>query len=60
MTSIPRPVRAWIYRVAAAVMPLAIAYGIVDEQRAALWLAAVAALVVPGLAAANTPRSPEE
>jgi hypothetical protein len=48
--------RAWIYRVATAAMPLLIAYGVVNEQDAALWIGAVAALLVPGLAAANTPR----
>jgi hypothetical protein len=50
-------VRAWIYRVATAAMPLLIAYGVVKEQDAALWIGAVSALLVPGLAAANTPRS---
>lgn len=46
--------RAWIYRVATAALPLLVIYGIVDEQTAPLWLAAVGALLVPGLAAANT------
>jgi hypothetical protein len=50
-------VRAWIYRVATAAMPLLIAYGVVKEQDAALWIGAISALLVPGLAAVNTPRS---
>lgn len=47
--------RAWIYRVATAVLPLLVLYGVVDDQSAALWLAAAGSLLVPGLAAANTP-----
>lgn len=50
-------VRAWIYRVATAVMPLLIAYGVVNEKDAALWIGAVTSLTVSGLAAVNTPRS---
>ena len=60
MTSIPRKIRADIYRVATAVLPLLVAYGVVRDTDAALWLAAIGSLLVPGLAAANTPRSPEE
>lgn len=48
--------RAWIYRVATAVMPLLIAYGVVKDADAALWLGVVSAVLVPGLAAVNTPR----
>lgn len=52
--AIPQRVRAWVYRVATAAMPLLIAYGVIDDQKAALWLGAAAAVLVPGLAAANT------
>lgn len=55
--AIPEWVRAWVYRVATAVMPLLIAYGIVDDQKAAMWIGVATAVLVPGLAAANTSRT---
>lgn len=51
---LPRPVRAWLYRVTTAVTPLLIAYGVVDGNRAALWMAAVSAALGTGTAAAYT------
>ena len=48
-------VRAWIYGVAIAVGPLLIAYGILDNETWPLWSAVVGAILVPGLAALNTP-----
>jgi len=48
------PTRAWIYRVLTAAVPLAVAYGHVSEQEAALWLAVAAAVLGTGLAALNT------
>jgi hypothetical protein len=54
--NIPQHVRAWIYRVATAAMPLAITWGIVNDKDAALWLGVISAVLVPGLAAVNTPR----
>jgi len=46
--------RAYLYRVAVAVIPLAQAYGIVNDQTAALWGSLAAAVLVSGLAAINT------
>ena len=46
--------RLWIYRAATGVMPLLVAYGVVEDTVAPLWLAALAGLLVPALAAANT------
>lgn len=60
MTSIPRKIRADIYRALTALAPLAIAYGVVSEQKAALWIAAASNLLGFGLAAANTPRTAED
>lgn len=58
------PTRAWIYRVLTAAVPLAVAYGVVGEQDAALWLAVAAAVLGTGLAARNTstdkPSTPEQ
>lgn len=52
----PTPaVRAWIYGVAIAALPLLIGYGLLSETDAALWAAVVGAILVPGLAFANTP-----
>ena len=50
----PESTRAWIYRVATAVVPLLTAYGILSERQAALWLSAISTLLVSGLAARNT------
>lgn len=51
---LPRPVRAWLYRVTTAVTPLAIAYGVIDGNRAVLWVAAVSGVLGTGTAAAYT------
>lgn len=48
-------VRKWIYGVALAALPLLIGYGVLDEANAALWAALIGAILVPGLALANTP-----
>ena len=52
--TIPLSARRWIYGVATAVIPLLIAYGVVDDQTAPLWVALVAAVLVPGMATAAT------
>lgn len=51
---LPRPVRAWLYRVTTGVAPLLIAYGVVDGNRATLWLGAVASVLGTGTAAVYT------
>ena len=43
-------VRRWIYGIAIAVLPLLIAYGLIDDSTAALWAAVIGAVLVPGLA----------
>ena len=57
MPTLTEPTRAWIYRVLTACVPLAVAYGAVTEEVAVLWLAAAAAVLGTGLAAANTSTS---
>ena len=50
-------VRAWIYRVALAVIGLLVAYGLLSEGEAAQWALLAAALVglgTDGLASKNT------
>lgn len=49
--------RAWIYRVLTAVVPILIAYGVIDEQVAPLWVALGGAVLGTGLAAVNTSTS---
>lgn len=46
--------RAWIYRVLVAAIPVLIAYGIVDQATAAVWIGLAAAVLGVGLAAVNT------
>ena len=47
-------VRRWIYGVATAVLPILVAYGILDERRAPLWVALLGSLLVPAMAFAHT------
>ena len=42
---IPQPVRAWLYRVGAAVVPLLVFYGVLAEDAAALWLGVLGAVL---------------
>lgn len=48
-------VRRYVYGVAIAALPLVQVYGIVAEEHGALWAALVGAVLVPTLAAYNTP-----
>lgn len=48
------PTRAYLYRVLLGAQPLVTAYGIVDDQKAALWVGLGAAVLGIGLAAKNT------
>jgi hypothetical protein len=50
----PEHVRAWIYRVLLSLVPIAVAYGVVTEQEASLWVAVAAAVLGNGLATLNT------
>lgn len=56
---IPPRGRQWLYGVAAAAAPLAIAYGYVTEQQAPLWLN-LAGSVLFIMALGNTPARPSE
>lgn len=48
-------VRAWLYRIATALIPLLIAYGALSESTAPLWIALAGAILSSGTAAAYTP-----
>ena len=51
--------RAWIYRILTPLSALVIAYGVVDEQKAALWVALAMAVFSGGLAIKNTSTTAE-
>lgn len=46
--------RGWIYRIFTAIVPLLVAYGVVDDQQAPLWVALAASVFGFGLASVNT------
>lgn len=50
--------RRYIYGVAVAILPLLIAYGVIEEQTAPLWVAALGSILVPGMAWSNTTPPP--
>ena len=53
--------REWLYRVSAVALPLLVAYGLLDGDRAPLWLALVgAALAVPAPVVASRHVTPDE
>lgn len=45
--------RAWVYSILLAVQPLAVAYGLVNDTTASLWVHLVAAILSGGLALSN-------
>ena len=49
--------RAYIYRVLVALVPVLVAYGILDSRQVSVWLGLAAAVLGFGLASANTSRS---
>lgn len=52
--NISEQTRAYIYRVLLALQPVVVAYGLLTEQMAVLWLSVAAAVLGTGLAAVNT------
>lgn len=59
MPNLSRAWRKWIYGVALAAVPLAIAFGVLDDRRGALVIALVGAIVSPALALRNLPEKGE-
>jgi len=58
---IPQPVRAWLYRIGTAVVPILVFYGVLAENAAALWIGLLGAVLGFGqatLAAAHTSTHP--
>ncbi len=55
-----RDVRKWLYGVSLAAVPLLVAYGVLDEAAAPLWIALVASVLAPTLALTHlTPEDDE-
>ena len=48
--------RAWLYRVAVALVPLLTAFGVASESDAALIVGVIAAVLSTGTAALHTPK----
>lgn len=62
-TIMSQPVRAWAYRVGMAAIPLLVAYGLLDDGTAGLWVGVLGAALgfgLPAMAAVNTPAKPRE
>lgn len=55
---IPIRYRRYIYDVTLAVQPVAVAYGLVTDNMAILWVNVAAAVLGLTLARANTPKGP--
>lgn len=53
--------RAWLYRVSAVILPLLVAYGLLTDDKAPLWLALVGALLaVPAPVTASRHVTPDD
>lgn len=46
--------RAWIYRILLALQPVVVAYGLMSDSLAVLWLGVASAVLGTGLATLNT------
>jgi hypothetical protein len=46
--------RAYVYRVLVALVPILVAYGVVDSRQVSIWLGLGSAVLGFGLASANT------
>ena len=53
--------RKYIYIISLAVIPLLVAYGVIDEEVAPLWVALAGAVIAPVVALTHlTPKEPKE
>lgn len=53
MPNIPAKYRSWLYAVSVAAVPLLVAYGVIEESTAPLWIAAAGAVLNSTLALRN-------
>jgi hypothetical protein len=59
MPYIPAHIRRYIYAVALAAIPLLVAFGIIEDSQAPLWVALAGAVIAPSLALANVTPDPD-
>lgn len=52
-------VRAWMYGIITALVPILTIYGIIDQSTAPLWLSLAASVLATSTALAHTPRDTE-
>ena len=56
-----REVRKWLYGVSLTIIPLLVAYGVLEESAAPLWVALVGSILAPTLALTHlTPKGDDE
>jgi hypothetical protein len=56
-----RGVRKWLYGVSLTAVPLLVAYGVLEESAAPLWIALIGSVLAPTLALTHlTPEGDEE
>jgi hypothetical protein len=56
-----RDVRKWLYGVSLTAVPLLVAYGVLEESAAPLWIALIGSVLAPTLALTHlTPEGDEE
>lgn len=56
LTWLTPQVRAWMYGIITALVPILTVYGIVDQTTAPLWLSLAASVLATSTALAHTPR----
>jgi len=52
-------IRAWMYGIITALVPILTVYGIIDQSTAPLWLSLAASVLATSTALAHTPRDNE-
>ena len=56
LTWLTPQVRAWLYGIITALVPILTVYGIVDQTTAPLWMSLAASVLATSTALAHTPR----
>jgi hypothetical protein len=59
MPYIPAHIRRYVYAIALAAIPLLVAFGIIEDSQAPLWIAFIGAVIAPSLALANVTPDPD-
>jgi hypothetical protein len=51
--------RKWVYGIALTIIPLLVAYGVLEEDAAPLWIALIGSVVAPTMALTHMPKAEE-